>query len=65
MNCEDTNLADWAVDSWISQAVAKERERCAKIAEGFSDFEYRQEGCKDVCLEIASMRKLAAEIRKG
>ena len=46
--------------------ILRERERCAKIAEEFLDFEYREvEYAGSVVEEDASMRKLADLIRSG
>ena len=50
----------------FDKRVDKERERCAKIVEGFDDFAYREvPGYGSVVLETESMKRLAAQIRSG
>lgn len=55
-------------DAVSSGLIAAERERCAKVAEEFTDFEYADPAGyrgPDVVVETASMKVLATRIRSG
>lgn len=50
----------------ITTAINGERERCAKLAEDFDDFVYREvRGYGSVAHEADSMKVLAEQIRSG
>ncbi len=65
----DSEKPDILRREWEAHAdgVAQERERCAKLAEEFSDFQYKDQRGNDpaIVLETASMGILAAQIRSG
>jgi hypothetical protein len=58
----------WEVEKAIADAVASERERCAKIAETWADEYCSRPGCSAAYfegLDCAAPDGIAAAIRKG
>jgi hypothetical protein len=64
----EVERADDAVDALVAEAVAQERERCAKVAEGYSrERKYRDDdlGVTTTGRTLADPRRIAAAIRAG